>query len=90
MVNPLVAVSVSLKPAPREPELVMVTEPLRVSPGFMLSRSNTALLALEFVWVSEPVLKALAEFTELEVKSAPEPTASAAAAARPARGTRTR
>ena len=49
-VRPLLeVVSVRLNFAGREPVLVMVSAPFRVSPGFMLLRSKIAALFLAFV-----------------------------------------
>src|SRR4051812_6961784 len=81
------AVSVRLKAAGRVPVFVIFRLPVRLSPGLTFVRLKMAALALLFDCVSVPVVTALVVLDVVDVKVAPEPTATAAAASRVARGT---
>ena len=82
--------SVRENAAGREPVLVMVTVPLTTSPGLRLAgRLKIALPSLEFVWVRVPEVTEEMVLLVVEVKVAPEPTATAPATRTVARGTRT-
>src|SRR6187402_805881 len=81
-------VSESLNVPAREPVFVIVTSPLRTSPGFRLEPVTMATPLREFDCSRVPEANVLAGLALWELKSAPEPTTAAAATmtvSRPAR-----
>src|SRR5207248_2931494 len=79
-VEPEVVDSATLNTPATEPVFVMSTVPLVESPGFMFDAVRMDAAELLLLMDRVPVAKVLLGFADDAVKSAPEPTARAAAA----------